>query len=111
MDQDLKATLSRIAEALDRLAPSAPPSADIAAAEAYVWHAAGHRLEAVPKVNRVPLELLKGVDHQKPTLLEKTLRVAKGPPANNALLLGSGWSGQGSNLKVLHAHLERQAGR
>jgi hypothetical protein len=36
MDQDLKATLSRIAEALDRLAPPAPSSADIGAAEAYV---------------------------------------------------------------------------
>src|SRR5258708_30643817 len=57
MDQDLKATLSRITEALDRLAPPAPPSADIATAEAYVWHAAGHRLEAVPKLNRVKRHL------------------------------------------------------
>ena len=62
MDQDLKATLSRIAEALDRLAPPAPAGADINAAEAYVWHAAGHRMEAVPKVNRVSIDLLKGVD-------------------------------------------------
>ena len=30
MDQDLKATLSRIAEALDRLAPANLPTADIA---------------------------------------------------------------------------------
>src|SRR3954463_2321428 len=69
MDQDLKATLSRIAEALDRLAPPpepparrpppAPPSADINGAEAYVWQAAGHRLEAVIKVNRVDLALLQ----------------------------------------------------
>ena len=48
MDQDLKAALSRITEALDRLAPPVPAGADITAAEAYVWHAAGHRLEAVP---------------------------------------------------------------
>src|SRR5260370_1259070 len=52
MDQDLKATLSRIAEALDRLAPPAPPSADINRAEAHVWHAAGHRLGTVLKGNR-----------------------------------------------------------
>src|SRR5262249_62386861 len=51
MDQDLKATLSRIVEALDRLAPSPPPGADMNQAEAYVWHAAGHRLEAVARVN------------------------------------------------------------
>src|SRR5215468_11063710 len=88
MDQDLKATLSRIAEALDRLAPSAPASADMDGAEAYVWHAAGHRLEAVPKVNRLPIELLKGVDHQKATLVENTQRFAKG----------------------LHAHVNREMG-
>src|SRR5262245_53236353 len=94
MDQDLKATLSRIVEALDRLAPSASPSADTNAAEAYVWHAAGHRLEAVPKVNRVALDLLMGVDRQKETLLENTRRFANGLPANNALLWGLARRGQ-----------------
>jgi len=44
MDQDLKATISRIAAALDRLAPPTPPGTDINGAEAYVWHATGHRL-------------------------------------------------------------------
>ena len=58
-------------QALDRLAPSTPASADIAAAEAYVWHAAGHRLEAVSRVNRVSLDLLMGIDRQKEILLEK----------------------------------------
>src|SRR6266851_6844229 len=85
MDQDLKATLSRIAEAL-------------------------HRLEAVPKVNRVPIELLKGVDHQKATLLENTQRFAKGLPANNALLWGSRGSGKSSIVKAVHAHVNREMG-
>ncbi|MEA2802947.1 MAG: uncharacterized protein QOE49_3042, partial [Rhodospirillaceae bacterium] len=110
MDQDLKATLSRIAEALDRLAPTAPASADITAAEAYVWHAAGHRLEAVPKVNRVSLDLLMGVDRQKETLLENTRRFAKGLPANNALLWGSRGSGKSSIVKAVHAHVNRESG-
>ena len=110
MDQDLKAALSRIAEALYRLAPPAPAGADIAAAEAYVWHAAGHRLEAVPKVNRVPIDLLKGVDHQKATLLENTERFAKGLPANNALLWGSRGSGKSSIVKAVHAHVNREMG-
>src|ERR1700687_4465732 len=61
MDQDLKATLSRIAEALDRLAPTAPASADITAAEAYVWHAAGHRLGARPQGHPGRLDPLIGV--------------------------------------------------
>ena len=111
MDQDLKATLSRIAEALDRLAPPAPASADITAAEAYVWHAAGHRLEAVPKVNRVDLDLLQGIDRQKETLLENTRRFAKGLPANNALLWGSRGSGKSSIVKAVHAHVNREMRR
>ena len=110
MDQDLKATLSRIAAALDRLAPSNPPTADIANAEAYVWHAAGHRLEAVPKVNRVDLDLLMGVDRQKETLLDNTRRFAKGLPANNALLWGSRGSGKSSIVKAVHAHVNREMG-
>jgi len=110
MDQDLKATLSRIAEALDRLAPPAPATADIAAAEAYVWHAAGHRLEAVPKVNRVDLDLLMGVDRQKEILLDNTRRFAKGLPANNALLWGSRGAGKSSIVKAVHAHVNREMG-
>src|SRR5216684_1396553 len=110
MDQDLKATLSRIAEALDRFAPPAPASADITAAEAYVWHAAGHRLEAVPKVNRVNLDLLMGVDRQKETLLVNTRRFAKGLPANNALLWGSRGSGKSSIVKAVHAQVNRETG-
>ena len=110
MDQDLNATLSRIAEALDRLAPPAPAGADINTAEAYVWHATGHRLEAVPKVNRVNIELLKGVDHQKETLVENTRRFAKGLPANNALLWGSRGAGKSSIVKAVHAHVNREMG-
>jgi predicted AAA+ superfamily ATPase len=110
MDQDLKATLSRIAEALDRLAPPAPAGTDMASAEAYVWHAAGHRLEAVPKVNRVELDLLQGIDRQKETLLENTRRFAKGLPANNALLWGSRGAGKSSIVKAVHAHVNRELG-
>src|SRR5512146_1144719 len=110
MDQDLKATLSRIAEALDRLAPPAPKGADIKGSEAYVWHATGHRLEAVAKVNRVELDLLQGIDRQKETLLENTRRFAKGLPANNALLWGSRGAGKSSIVKAVHAHVNREMG-
>lgn len=110
MDQDLKATISRIAAALDRLAPPTPPGADINGAEAYVWHAAGHRLEAVPKVNRVNLDLLVGIDRQKETLVENTRRFAKGLPANNALLWGSRGAGKSSIVKAVHAHVNREMG-
>lgn len=110
MDQDLKDTLSRIAAALDRLAPSAPLSADMNEAEAYVWHAAGHRLEAVPRVNRVSIDLLVGIDRQKNTLLENTRRFARNLPANNALLWGSRGAGKSSIVKAVHAHVNREMG-
>ncbi|MCA0304968.1 MAG: ATP-binding protein [Proteobacteria bacterium] len=110
MDQDLKATLTRIAEALDRLAPPAPPTATIDEAEAYVWHATGHRLEAVPKVNRVDLGLLQGIQQQKDILLENTRRFARGLPANNALLWGSRGAGKSSIVKAVHAHVNRELG-
>ena len=110
MDQDLKATISRIAAALDRLAPPTPPCADINGAEAYVWHAAGHRLEAVSKVNRVNIDLLVGIDRQKETLVENTRRFAKGLPANNALLWGSRGAGKSSIVKAVHAHVNREMG-
>ena len=110
MDQDLKATLSRIAEALDRLAPAEPPSADMAEFEAYVWHAMGHRLEAVKRVNRVDLDLLQGIDRQKATLLENTRRFAKGLPANNALLWGARGAGKSSIVKATHAQVNREMG-
>ena len=110
MDQDLKATLSRIAEALDRLAPPTPAGADIAARRGLYLARAGHRLEAVAKVNRVDLDLLQGVDRQKETLLENTRRFAKGLPANNALLWGSRGSGKSSIVKAVHAHVNREMG-
>src|SRR5579885_3808480 len=110
MDQDLRTLLSRVAEALDRVAPPAPASADMDAAEAYIWHAAGRRLEAVPRVNRVDIDLLKGVDSQKATLLENTRRFANGLPANNALLWGSRGAGKSSLVKAVHAHVNRELG-
>src|ERR1700755_600214 len=110
MDQELKATLSRIAEPRARPAPPAPAGADIRGAEAYVWHAAGHRLEAVAKVNRVELDLLQGIDRQKEPLLENTRRFARGLPANNALLWGSRGAGKSSIVKAVHAHVNREMG-
>ena len=42
---DSNALLRRIADALDRLAPKAPPAPDLAAADAFVWQPeAGPRL-------------------------------------------------------------------
>jgi predicted AAA+ superfamily ATPase len=96
-------SLQRIAAALDRLAPAAPPALDFAAAEAFLWHAETGRLSPVPTVSRVELTLLKGIDRQADTLLENTRRFAAGLPANNALLWGARGMGKSSLVKAVHA--------
>ena len=100
---DENTLLLRIAEALERLAPKAPAAPDLGAAEAFVWHAEGRRLEPVPRVNRVDIGLLRGVERQAKTLLENTRRFARGLPANNALLWGARGMGKSSLVKAVHA--------
>ena len=95
--------LTRIADALERLAPAAPASGGLADADAFVWHADPDRLEPVPQVNRVDLPLLKGIDRQTDILLDNTRRFAGGYPANNALLWGARGMGKSSLVKAAHA--------
>ena len=102
---DLTAPLIRIAEALERLAPPAPPAPDFAAAEAFVWRASGGTFQPVARVNRTPLALLAGVDRQRDILLGNTSRFAQGFPANNALLWGARGMGKYSLVKSVHGAL------
>ena len=95
--------LTRIAEALERLAPPPPGPPDLAGADAFVWHPATGRLLPVPHVARVGIALLHGVDRQKRTLLDNTLRFARGYPANNAMLWGARGMGKSSLVKAAHA--------
>ena len=101
-----KKALKRIAEALERLAPPPLPAPDIGAAAAFVWHVEPDRLEPVPQVSRVPLDLLSGVDRARDTLLENTLQFARGLPANNALLWGARGMGKSSLVKAVHAEVQ-----
>ena len=109
MDQRLIELASRIAEALERLAPPPPQAADLAAAEAFVWHPSPAHLVPVMRVSRVDISLLKGVDRQKQILLDNTLRFARGLPANNAMLWGARGMGKSSLVKAIHAVVNAQA--
>ena len=101
-DQTL-ATLLRIADALERLAPPPRRAADLSLADAFVWHPAGSELAPVARVNRVALSLLRGVDRVRDTLAENTERFARGLPANNVLLWGARGMGKSSLVKSVHA--------
>jgi uncharacterized protein len=100
---DLADTLRRIAEALERLSPRVQAAPDLSAADAFVWHPDGHRLVPVPKVNRVDMSLLRGIDRVRDVLMDNTERFAKGLPANNALLWGARGMGKSSLVKASHA--------
>src|SRR4051812_24722652 len=100
---DLLPILARIADALDRLAPTGAASNDLTAADAFVWHADREFLEPVPVVNRVPLGLLRGIDRVRDILLENTQRFAAGLPANNVLLWGARGTGKSALVKAIHA--------
>ena len=96
-------TLIRIAEALERLSPPPAKAPDFAAADAFIWHTGPDRLEPVARVNRVPLELLHGIDRVRDILLDNTLQFARGFGANNALLWGARGMGKSSLVKAIHA--------
>jgi predicted AAA+ superfamily ATPase len=101
--------LERIAAALERLAPPPPEDADLSAADAFVWQADPPLLKPVPRVNRVALPLLKGIDRSRDILIDNTERFAGGFPANNALLWGARGMGKSSLVKAAHAAVAARA--
>jgi predicted AAA+ superfamily ATPase len=97
------ALLTRIAEALERLAPPPPPAPDLTAADGFVWQPATGTLQPVAQIARIPLALLKGIDRQIDILAANTRQFAAGRPANNAMLWGARGSGKSSLVKAIHA--------
>ncbi len=93
------ALLARIAEALERLAPPPPPSADPATGDAFVWTAAG--LRTVVAAPAQPLGRFVGVDAQRDALLANTRRHAFGHPAHDVLLWGARGMGKSSLVKAV----------
>ncbi len=108
VDPDLTDLLGRIAAALDRLAPAKEAPAPLDRAEAFVWRAEDQLLDPVGKVNRLDLELLKGIEPQARILLDNTRRFADGLPANNALLWGARGMGKSSLVKAVHGEVNRE---
>jgi predicted AAA+ superfamily ATPase len=108
MEQTSIDLLTRIADALERLAPKPAVAVNLSQADAYVWHPSPAHLTPVLKISRVDIGLLKGVDRQKAILVENTLRFARGLPANNAMLWGARGMGKSSLVKATHAVANRE---
>ena len=105
MTQD---ALSGIALALERMSPAPLRKPDFDQVDAFLWHTSPDQLEPIATVSRVDLWLLVGIDRSRDTLLENTIRFAKGMPANNALLWGARGMGKSSLVKAVHADIVRQ---
>jgi uncharacterized protein len=104
-------TSERIARALESIAshlsaasPKSSAADALGSADAFVWHPDG-RLAPVPRVSRVDIGLLQGIDRMRDILIENTQRFADGLPANNALLWGARGMGKSSLVKAAHASI------
>lgn len=106
---ELHSLLTRIAAALDRMAPPPTPALSLEGSDVFVWQPEGPSLAPVEKPNRLELDLLRGIDGQRAQLHKNTLRFARGLPANNALLWGARGTGKSSLVKAVHAAVNEQA--
>jgi predicted AAA+ superfamily ATPase len=97
--------LERIAAALERMAPKPLNAPDFSGADGFVWHVAPDRLDPVPRINRIEVDLLVGIDRARDILLENTRQFAAGLPANNVLLWGARGMGKSSLVKAAHARV------
>lgn len=99
MDSDLKPLLTRIAEALERLAPPSRTAADFVAARLFRHDPATGDFHPAPDYP-LALESLVGVERQKSRFVENLRRFASGLPCNHALLWGVRGTGKSSLAKA-----------
>lgn len=108
MDDPLLTVLDRIAAALDRLAPGAPPEPDFSAARLFRHEPRGGAF--IPAADyALSLDLLVGVDRQKSLTLDALRRFAGGLPTNHILLWGVRGAGKSSLAKAAFMAVADQA--
>jgi predicted AAA+ superfamily ATPase len=90
--------LSRIADALHRLAPAQVPATDWRSAPAYLWTGNGGR--PIARIDAPPLHLLKGIERQKREVHENVARLASGHAAHDMLLWGARGMGKSALVRA-----------
>lgn len=93
---DNDALLTRIAAALERIAPVDPAATDWLAAPAYVWNG---RARAIVAIEAPPLALLRGIDQPKQAVASNVARLAHGQAAHDMLLWGARGMGKSALLR------------
>ncbi|MBZ9645957.1 ATP-binding protein [Sphingobium sp. 3R8] len=100
------ALLTRIAQALERLAPPPPSSADLNASPAYVWD--GRAIHGVEAFAPVDYALLTGIEAQKGALLDNSRRHAAGHAAHDVLLWGARGTGKSAAVASVVGLLQQE---
>ena len=95
--------LERIANALDRLAPPEKKIDNLNKSEGFIFESKTGLIRPVENINRIPINLLRGIKNQKEILLNNTLNFCRGLSANNALLWGARGTGKSSLVKATHS--------
>ncbi len=98
--------ITRIAAALERMAPPPPPAADPAGHPAYVWR--DGVLVATRAFRPLALDLLTGIEPQKAAVLQNAGRLADRLPAHDVLLWGARGTGKSSLVKSVVGALQAE---
>lgn len=104
---DYGEALDRIAAALERLASPVAHPLDWCAAPAFVW--TGKTARAVPQLDALPLDTLRGIDDAKAAVTANVTRLSKGAAAHDMLLWGSRGMGKSALIKATVADIQAKA--
>lgn len=100
--------LRRIADALESLAPAgAGDKADWLGAPAYVWDGTARQVAAIEAPG---IDLLRGIDKQKASVMANIGRLAAGLPAHDMLLWGSRGMGKSAVVRSAVRHAQDLGG-
>jgi predicted AAA+ superfamily ATPase len=106
MTSEELALLTRIAQALERLAPPASAPVDLEAHPAYRWD--GKTLAPVRDFRPIDYALLAGIDAQKQAALENTRRLAHGHAAHDILLWGARGTGKSATVAACVGQVQKE---
>ncbi|MBB5987271.1 ATP-binding protein [Sphingobium lignivorans] len=98
--------LTRIAAALERMAPPPATSADLEAHAAYRWD--GKAITPVLHFQPVDYALLTGIDAQKQACLENSRRLALGHAAHDILLWGARGTGKSATVAACVGQVQKE---
>lgn len=103
---DQLTALTRIADALERMASPSPAAADWHSQAAYVWD--GSCARGVAAIEAPLLSLLRGIDAQKDVVTRNVARLAAGHAAHDMLLWGARGMGKSALLRSSVAAVQRK---